>query len=367
MINNLTNASLKGYIISSEIKDLGVSYSEALKWCSDNNIPFLEPMGLDEVLKNDDRELQKKHVNSEFARDLVTYKPFSKKKEQLIQKVILDGRTAQNLLSNDNENHELLKIVEEGKRAEDRLILSLGHYYIKLATSFIGKGVEYDDLLMSAIDGAQRALSKFDLTRGLRFSTYATWWIIQAMQNEIATFKQGKSLPTSRYQAYKKVIACKYQFEKDYGRTPTNEELAEKYNLTLGQIKIAEDIYNSNSISLDSLVTVEKKEDQIPLSEMLQSSGESEMLVNHMKKDAIDKVLIAMEKCLNKNEKFLVTHKYLCNILNEKPLSDEELAKELDVTQARIYQIDKASVQKLSKNRPLKEAVEDWYKITNNM
>lgn len=74
-----------------------------------------------------------------------------------------------------------------------------------------------------------------------------------------------------------------------------------------------------------------------------------------------------MEKCLNKNEKFLVTHKYLCNILNEKPLSDEELAKELDVTQARIYQIDKASVQKLSKNRPLKEAVEDWYKITNNI
>ena len=364
--DNLLLSSEKGYIVSSELKDLGVSYSEAIKWCSENDVPFLDAATLEAInnLEND-REVVKKHTNSPLAKELVTFKPFSRAKEQMILKLISNGRVAQSFIDKGADSEELHQIVREGKKAEDRLILSLGHYYIKLATPFIGKGTLYEDILTAGIDGATKALSRFDFSKGFRFSTYATWWIIQAMQNEVATFKQGKTLPTSRYQVYKKVTACRYKFEKDFGRMPTDEELIQNFNLTQGQIKIAEEIYYSNPISFDTLVTVEKKEDQIPLSEMVESSDEPDMLQEHLKMDAIQKVLIAMEKCLSENEKFLIMHKYLCNVLDVQLMTDEEIGKALGVTTARIYQIDKASISKLKTNQPLKEAVADWYNITN--
>ncbi len=357
----LNSLSTKGYILLSEIQDLQITKEEVNNYCKEKEIPFLESLSVDEVVVSD-KEPLKQAVGTRLAKELVSFKPFTSEQEKIVRKIIADGQNAQKLIDQGKGNETLEKMVSEAKKAQDKLILSLGHYYIKLVAPYIGKGVSYDDLLMSAIEGAQKALKKFDFTMGIRFSTYATWWIIQTVQNEVASFQQGRAVPVSRLQAYNKVFACRCRFEKDNGRAPTDEELCDTYGITPAQIKIANEMYHSNIVSLDSLVTVEEKEDKIPLSEIIQNDSK-DILEDKLKDDALRTLMCAMEKRLNDKEIFVIQHTY--GIGGNEIWNAEQIANALGLTVIRIRQIDKSAQAKLQKDAVLREALIAWVESRN--
>ena len=159
---------------------------------------------------------------------------------ELSQRIEL-GRMAQNELARGNvsakRTQELRHLIEAGWNAREHLIRANARLVVSVAKKYIGRNVPFLDLIQEGNIGLMRAAKKFDYRRGFKFSTYATWWIRQAITRALADHSRTIRLPVHMGDQITRMLRVQHQLQQQLGRMPTDEELAEALGIPLSKVE----------------------------------------------------------------------------------------------------------------------------------
>lgn len=211
---------------------------------------------------------------------------------------------------------------------------------VSVAKHYSGLGIDIHDLIQEGNLGLMRAVDSFDYTKGFRFSTYATWWIKQAISRSIANSKKTIRLPVYLSSEIYKINKTRRALEQKYGREPTVKEIAEETDMTEAHINLllshAEPI-----VSLD--VTIGEDEDTT-LSNLLPADDRSSPETS-AENSALKEALVFVMQDLKPKEREILIMRY--GLEDEKPKTLEEVGVVYGVTRERIRQIEATAIRKL--------------------
>ena len=236
---------------------------------------------------------------------------------------------------------ELAKRMEKGdEKAKSILAQSNLRLVVSIAKRYIGKGMLFLDLIQEGNIGLIHAVEKFDYRRGNKFSTYATWWIRQAMTRSIADQGRTIRVPVHMVDTINKVKRLSRNLLQELGRDPTLEEIAEKMELPLDKIK--EIIKTAQEpISLESPIGKEGDRHLGDLIEDKESPAPPKLASNTLLKEQMNSVLTT----LTQREKSILELRF--GITGGYPHTLEEVGREFGLTRERIRQIQEKAIRRL--------------------
>jgi len=255
------------------------------------------------------------------------------------------------LLSLEEETALSERIVNGDETAKNILAESNLRLVVSIAKRYVGRGMLFLDLIQEGNIGLMKAVEKFDAEKGYKFSTYATWWIRQAITRAIADQARTIRVPVHMVETINKLSRCQRQLTLELNREPTDEELAKKMNTTPDKIrevlKIAQD-----PVSLETPIG---EEDDSHLGDFVKderSMSPEEYTIHEMLKDEISDVLLT----LTEREEQVLRLRFGLDDGSCKTL--EEVGQMFGVTRERIRQIEAKALRKLrhpSRSRKLKD------------
>ena len=232
------------------------------------------------------------------------------------------------------------RLVRDGDRASDELTRANLRLVVSIAKRYVGRGMVLLDLVQEGNLGLMRAVEKFDHTKGFKFSTYATWWIRQAITRAIADQARTIRIPVHMVEAMNRVKRVQRQMHQELKREPTVEELAEEVDQPVGKVReilrIALD-----PLSLDSPVG---EEDETNLGDFIEDQNAVapvEVAVRNLLTDEVAEVLHE----LSDREQEVVRLRF--GLDDGRPRTLEEVGKQFGVTRERIRQIEAKTLAKL--------------------
>ena len=241
--------------------------------------------------------------------------------------------------------------VRDGDEARAELIQANLRLVVSIAKRYVGRGMLFLDLIQEGNLGLMRAVEKFDYTKGFKFSTYATWWIRQAITRAIADQARTIRIPVHMVESMNRVMRIQRQMTQELEREPTIDELAEKTGLTTERVREIQRIAQ-DPLSLDSPVG---EEDDSNLADFIEDSGAdapAEVATRRMLAQAVEEALGE----LSDREKEVVKLRF--GLIDGQARTLEEVGKEFGVTRERIRQIEAKTLAKLrhpQRSQKLKE------------
>lgn len=241
---------------------------------------------------------------------------------------------------NDDDFMELKRAVINSKRAKQKLAETNLRLVVSIAKKYVGRGMSFLDLIQEGNMGLMKAVDKYDYNRGFKFSTYATWWIRQAITRAIADQARTIRIPVHMVETINKLVRIQRQLVQDLGRDPSNEEIAEQMGIEVDKVQEIRKI-SQEPVSLETPIG---EEDDSHLGDFIEDDtavDPGEAANYTMLREQLNDVL----SCLGAREKRVLQLRF--GLIDGTPRTLEEVGKEFDVTRERIRQIEAKALRKL--------------------
>lgn len=310
----------------------------------------LEDLSVPEGINIDD------HVKM-YLKEIGKVNLLTAEEEMSLAKRMADGEEAKIQLSemgediSDEDKKQLDFLISDGEKAKKSLAEANLRLVVSIAKRYVGRGMLFLDLIQEGNLGLIKAVDKFDYTKGYKFSTYATWWIRQAITRAIADQARTIRIPVHMVETINKLVRVSRQLVQELGREPTPEELAKELNMPVEKVREISKI-SQEPVSLETPIGEEEDShlgDFIPDDD---APAPSEAASFVLLKEQLGDVL----KTLTPREAKVLRLRFGLDDGRARTL--EEVGKEFEVTRERIRQIEAKALRKLrhpSRSKKLKD------------